>query len=59
MTLYLAVMFASIALVLMTLCVAVAMLTGNASAMMLGICALIGALLALPTTQFVVMMLEE
>lgn len=58
MMLYVAVIFTGIAVVLMTLCVAVAVLTGNTSPVMIGLCALIGGLIALPTTQFVVMMLE-
>jgi hypothetical protein len=54
-----AVIFAIVAIVLMGLSVAVAYMLGNAVRPPIWLCALIGALHALPTTQFVVTMLED
>ena len=58
MLLYVAVIYVCIAVVLSLLCVAVAIMTGNAAPKMIRLCVLIGTLIALPTTQFVVRMFE-
>jgi hypothetical protein len=59
MKLSVAVIFAIVAFVLIGLSVVVALMLSNALRPPIWLCALIGALIALPTTQFVVTMLED